>query len=82
MIIGSISENKKIEKRISITPDLVKKYINVGFDGLKEIYNVLGNKLLQSYDNKINVSSLASGIYTLNILTENKVNTQKITIIK
>ena len=31
MIIGSISENKKIEKRISITPDLVKKYINVGF---------------------------------------------------
>ena len=31
MIIGSLLENKKIEKRISITPDLVKKYINVGF---------------------------------------------------
>ena len=27
MIIGSISENKDIEKRISITPDLIKKYI-------------------------------------------------------
>ena len=26
MIIGSISENKEIEKRISITPDLVKNF--------------------------------------------------------
>ena len=32
MIISSLSENKKIEKRIAITPDLVKKYINLGFE--------------------------------------------------
>ena len=32
MIIGSISENKEIEKRISITPDIAKKYINSGFE--------------------------------------------------
>ena len=31
MIIGSISENKNIEKRISITPDIAKKYIASGF---------------------------------------------------
>ncbi len=31
MIIGSISENKDIEKRISITPEIAKKYINLGF---------------------------------------------------
>ena len=31
MIIGSISENNEIEKRISITPDIVKKYIDFGF---------------------------------------------------
>ena len=31
MIIGSISENRKIEKRISITPDIIKKYIDLGF---------------------------------------------------
>ena len=31
MIIGSISENKDLEKRISITPDIAKKYINLGF---------------------------------------------------
>ena len=34
MIIGSISENKKIEKRIAITPETAKKYIANGFDVL------------------------------------------------
>ena len=37
MIIGSISENKEIEKRISITPDIAKKYISNGFEVLIEI---------------------------------------------
>ena len=32
MIIGSISENKDLEKRISITPDIAKKYLNLGFE--------------------------------------------------
>ena len=32
MKIGSVSENQKIEKRISITPDIAKKYISLGFD--------------------------------------------------
>ena len=36
MIIGSISENKNLEKRISITPDLVKKYTSKGFKILIE----------------------------------------------
>ena len=30
MIIGSISENKKFEKRVSIVPDIIKKYTNLG----------------------------------------------------
>ena len=32
MKIGSVSENRKIEKRIAITPDIAKKYISLGFD--------------------------------------------------
>tara|TARA_Y100000389_G_C17429676_1_gene501758 strand:- start:714 stop:1802 length:1089 start_codon:yes stop_codon:yes gene_type:complete len=32
MRIGSISENKKIEKRIAITPEIAKKYIASGFE--------------------------------------------------
>ena len=31
MKIASISEDKKIEKRIAITPEVAKKYINNGF---------------------------------------------------
>ena len=36
MIIGSISENKDIEKRVSITPELIKKYTSQGFEVLIE----------------------------------------------
>ena len=32
MIIGSILENQNIEKRIAITPEIVKKYISLGFE--------------------------------------------------
>ena len=31
MIIGTVSENKELEKRISITPEISKKYIANGF---------------------------------------------------
>jgi len=31
MIVGSVSENKNLEKRISITPEIAKKYIDLGF---------------------------------------------------
>ncbi len=32
MIIGSISENKKFEKRVSLVPDIIKKYTNLGLE--------------------------------------------------
>ena len=32
MIIGSNLENQKIEKRIAITPEIIKKYTNLGFE--------------------------------------------------
>ena len=32
MRIGSILENKSIEKRIAITPEIVKKYTSLGFE--------------------------------------------------
>ena len=36
MIIGTVSENKDLEKRVSITPDIIKKYISQGFKLLIE----------------------------------------------
>ena len=32
MRIGSILENQNIEKRIAITPEIVKKYVSLGFE--------------------------------------------------
>ena len=32
MKIASVSENKKIERRIAITPEIAKKYISLGFE--------------------------------------------------
>ena len=32
MRIGSILENKKIEKRVAITPEIVKKYSSLGLE--------------------------------------------------
>ena len=32
MIIGSNAENKEVERRVAITPEVVKKYKNLGFE--------------------------------------------------
>ena len=32
MRIGSVLENRETEKRISITPDIIKKYTSLGFE--------------------------------------------------
>ena len=32
MNLASVSENRDIEKRIAITPEIAKKYINLGFN--------------------------------------------------
>ena len=46
MIIGSISENREIEKRVAITPEIAKKYLSLGIEvSLPENYaNHLGFK--------------------------------------
>ncbi len=68
MRIGSILENKVIEKRIAITPDIIKKYSSLGFEvclsenygshlGIKDDeYLKLGAKVLQD-ENEILRSS-------------------------
>ena len=86
MIIGSISENKDIEKRISITPEIAKKYLNLGFEvqlsenygehlGFKQKeYKEIGAKLIGD-DKKIieNVDI----IIQMGLLDENKISLLK-----
>ena len=43
-----------------------------------DLYNVTGQLIISSTENEINVSELESGIYFVNILTENGLSTKKI----
>mgnify|MGYP000958672451 CR=1 FL=1 len=86
MIIGSISENKDVEKRVSITPEIAKKYINIGFEinlsenygkhlGFKEKeYNELGVKFIS--DDKKLVEN-ADIIIQMSLLDEDKTSLLK-----
>ena len=82
MIIGSILENQNFEKRISITPDLVKKYISLGFEvclienyglhlGIKDDqFKDLGVKILKNENEILNSSDV---IVQLGMLSDDKI---------
>ena len=86
MIIVSVSENRDLEKRISITPDISKKYINLGFEvhlcenyaehlGFKDDeYKALGVKIVS--DEKKLLES-ADIIIQMSLLNENKTSLLK-----
>ena len=81
MKIASILENQKIEKRIAITPDLVKKYISLGFEVcLIENYGIhlgindqqfvdMGVKILKDESEILNSSDI---IVQLGMLSDDK----------
>ena len=86
MIVGSVSENKDLEKRISITPEIAKKYISLGFEvqlsknygkhlGFEEKeYNEVGVKFI-SDDKKIIENS--DIVIQINLLEEDKTSLLK-----
>ena len=70
MNLASISENRDIEKRIAITPEIANKYINLGFDLLlpknygkylgfsDEEYKNIGVNFLDNEEEIINKSEI------------------------
>ena len=81
MKIGSVLENQKIEKRISITPEIAKKYILIGIDvHLVKNYGVhLGisdeefkNVGVKFSDDENEVINLSNIIVQLGLLSEDK----------
>ena len=70
MKIVSLSENKNIEKRIAITPDIAKKYIDLGFQvslsknygshlGIDDnLFNELGVKIIENEKDLLNDADL------------------------
>ncbi len=81
MKIASISEDRKFEKRIAVTPETAKKYISLGFEVLlpenygyhlginDEEYSQLGVKILKSEKDILDNSDI---IVQLDLLSEDK----------
>jgi len=81
MRIGSVLENQKNEKRVAITPEIIKKYISLGFDvslpenyaehlGVKdEEYKQLGVSILKDEKEIIDSSDI---IVQLGLLNDDK----------
>ena len=81
MKIVSLSEDKNLEKRIAVTPDIAKKYIDLGFDLLlpedygkhlgfgDDLYKNVGVKFSKDEKDLINNADL---IIQLGLLSENK----------
>ena len=86
MKIGSILENQNIEKRIAVTPELVKKYISLGFEvclienygshlGIKdEQFKDLGAKILMDETEILKSSDV---IVQLGMLSDDKISNIK-----
>ncbi len=83
MMIGSVKENLSLEKRISITPEIAKKYINLGFEicisenygfhlGFDDNqYKNLGVKIFNDEKDLINNLDI---IVQLNLLSDDKIS--------
>ena len=83
MKIGSILENQKYERRIAITPELLKKYVSLGFEiNLSENYGIhlgisdkeyldLGAKILKDKNEILTYSDI---IVQLGILQDNEIS--------
>jgi len=55
------------DNSIVFYPNPADDYINISDFGLKEFYTVLGEKLIETYDTKIDISSLPPGVYLIKV---------------
>ena len=86
MFIASLSENKEIEKRLAVTPEITKKYIDLGLDLLlpknygshlgfdDSEYKSLGANFFDSDEKIINEADI---IIQLGMLEEKKLSLLK-----
>jgi hypothetical protein len=66
----AIIENDKIENLI-LYPNPATDYITINNQEIKDVYNLMGVRVIRTYDTYIDVSHLASGIYNLRIAEQN-----------
>ena len=92
MIVGSLSENKNVENRVALTPDIIKKYKSLGLEinlsknygnhlGISdEKYTVEGAKILNSDDEVISKSDVILQMNIPNDEILNKLRKEQILI--
>lgn len=80
-------ESQQLEKLFAVYPNPVKDDLHISFPkniskARVSVYNVIGNKLLEteigSDSNILNLSNLTSGVYLVSITAENKTSSFKI----
>ena len=83
MKIGSLGENHSVEKRVAITPEIVKKYLTLGFEILleqnyashlgieDEEYLKVGAKISSDENEVLNSSDI---VVQLGVLSDNKIS--------
>ena len=62
----TISETDKIENLV-IYPNPAFDLITINNKGLKEIYNIMGIRVIKTFSTDININHLSSGIYNLRV---------------
>jgi hypothetical protein len=66
----AITENDEVDN-IILYPNPAIDHITINNKGVKEIYNIMGVRVIKTSSTEINVNHLASGIYTLRIAERN-----------
>ena len=64
---GSLSFDEAQMNMVLVYPNPADKQIDVNYKGLKQIYNMLGERVIHTYDNKIDISNLSTGVYVIKI---------------
>ena len=68
--VTTITENTEI-KNLVLYPNPALDHIIINDQDLKEVYNVMGVMVISTFDTKIDVNHLSSGIYYLRIANRN-----------
>ena len=63
--ISSVEEAQM--STVLVYPNPADKQIEVNYQGLKQIYNMLGERVINTYNNKIDISKLSSGVYVIKL---------------
>ena len=81
-VTATVTGIEEINSNVSIYPNPTKGIVNIEVEGMKGIIvmNALGQIVLETVDNQIDISQFGTGIFMLRIETENGVSIQRIMV--